>query len=159
MVGMLGLLSIYINRWGFAHFASRYLGPYLVVNFWLIFYTFMQHTDMALPHYDDSEWTFVRGALATIDRPYHAFDFFHHEIGTSHVLHHFFSRIPHYYAGEASRAIQPLLGQYYMYSPKNVFAAFWEQYRDCKFVDSDSKASTPGVLWFERSFRSKTRVN
>jgi fatty acid desaturase len=145
---MLGLLSVYINRLGFLHFATRYLGPYLIVNFWLIFYTFLQHTDKSLPHYEESgwfvvvcgcaffspdflslEWNFVRGALATIDRPYHVFDFFHHEIGTSRkssssflvfpfftienqdVLHHFFSRIPHYYAAEATLAIKPILGK------------------------------------------------
>lgn len=84
LVAMVGILSIYINRWGFGHFATRYLLPYMFVNFWLIFYTFMQHTDKKIPHYEDDEWNFVRGALATIDRPYHMFDFFHHEIGTSH---------------------------------------------------------------------------
>jgi omega-6 fatty acid desaturase (delta-12 desaturase) len=153
-VAMVGLLSIYINRWGFSHFATRYLMPYLVVNFWLIFYTFMQHTDKRIPHYDNSEWNFVRGALATIDRPYHMFDFFHHDIGTSHVCHHFFSRIPHYHAAEATVAFKKVLGDYYLSDSKNVFAAFWEQYTFCKYVDADQGAEK-GVLWFHRSEREQ----
>ncbi len=157
LVAMAGALSIWINRLGFHHFATRYLGPYLFVNAWLIFYTFLQHTDKALPHYEDNEWNYVRGALATIDRPYHAFDFFHHEIGTSHVLHHFFSRIPHYHAAEATRAIRPILGDYYMRSEKNVFVAFWEEYRDCKYVDSDTGSANPGIVWFRRSFRQEQK--
>merc|ERR1711991_446794 len=88
LVGWLGVLSIYINRMGAAHFVTRYLLPYMGVNFWLIFYTYMQHTDQRIPHYEPDEWNFVRGALCTIDRPYHAFDFFHHEIGTSHAERH-----------------------------------------------------------------------
>lgn len=148
LVAMLGVLSVYINRFGFYHFATRYLLPYLVVNFWLIFYTFMQHTDKKIAHYSEDQWNFIRGALATVDRPYHYLDFFHHEIGTSHVLHHFFSRIPHYHAAEATEAIIPILGEHYVYDPRNVFAAFWEEYVDCKFV-----VGNDGVLWFERSFK------
>ena len=152
LVGMVGLLSIWINRLGFVHFATRYGLPYLFVNAWLIFYTFMQHTDLKLPHYEAKEWNFVRGALATIDRPYHMFDFFHHEIGTSHVLHHFFSRIPHYHAAEATQAIKGVLKEYYNYDDRNVFAAFWQEYVNCKFVDADAGASD-GILWFKRSFK------
>lgn len=149
---MIALLAWDARTFGVAHLVTRYVLPYLVVNFWLIFYTFMQHTDKALPHYDTSEWTFIRGALATIDRPYHWIDFFHHEIGTTHVLHHFFSRIPHYHAAEATRAIRPILGKFYMQSSQNVFAAFWEQYRDCKFVDSDKNSGSDGVLWFRHKY-------
>jgi omega-6 fatty acid desaturase (delta-12 desaturase) len=149
LVVVLGLLSIWINRYGFAHFATRYLFPYLNVNFWLIFYTYMQHTSKDVPHYDDNEWTFIRGALATIDRPYHFLDFFHHHIGTSHVAHHFFSRIPHYHAAEATVHIKKVVGKYYVYDPENVFVAFWREFCACKFV-----AGKDGVLWFHSSLRS-----
>merc|ERR1711924_47819 len=46
------------------------LGPYLWVNFWLVLYTWLQHTSPEVPHFGDDEWTWVRGALCTIDRPY-----------------------------------------------------------------------------------------
>jgi hypothetical protein len=39
-----------------------------------------------------------------------------------------------------------------MKSDQNVFSAFWEQYRDCKFVASEDKS---GVLWFKRSHSAK----
>lgn len=148
LLAVLGLFSVYIRSFGFAHFVTRYLLPYLVVNFWLVFYTFLQHTDEKVPHYSEKEWTYLRGALATIDRPYHAFDFFHHEIGTSHVMHHLFSRIPHYHAAEATRAVLPLLGKHYVYDPTNIFVAAWRNFCNCKFVDGED------VLWFRRSFRS-----
>jgi omega-6 fatty acid desaturase (delta-12 desaturase) len=38
------------------------------VNHWLVLITFLQHTDPLLPHYRASEFTFTRGALATLDR-------------------------------------------------------------------------------------------
>lgn len=37
-----------------------------------------------------------------------------------------------------------------MYDPRNVFVAFWDEYKDCKFVIE--KDGESGVLWFERSF-------
>jgi omega-6 fatty acid desaturase (delta-12 desaturase) len=30
--------------------------------------TFLQHTHPNLPHYEDDEWDWIRGALATVDR-------------------------------------------------------------------------------------------
>lgn len=30
--------------------------------------TFLQHTHISLPHYDDKEWDWLRGAMATVDR-------------------------------------------------------------------------------------------
>lgn len=38
--------------------------PLLVVNGFLVLITFLQHTHPALPHYDSSEWDWLRGALA-----------------------------------------------------------------------------------------------
>lgn len=154
LVAMLVILSLWIKRFGFYHFATRYLFPYLNVNFWLIFYTYMQHTGSAVPHYDANEWTFVRGALATVDRPYGWLDFFHHHIGTSHVAHHFFSRMPHYHAAEATQHIKRVVGKYYLYDPTNVFVAFWHDFCKCKFVAGDN-----GILWFYRSLREMKKEN
>lgn len=47
-----------------------YVGPYLVVNSWLVLYTWLQHTDVNVPHYDDANFTQFKGALCTVDRPY-----------------------------------------------------------------------------------------
>ena len=47
---------------------AQYIGPYLVVNGYLTVITFLQHTDKDIPHYDESSWNWLKGALATIDR-------------------------------------------------------------------------------------------
>lgn len=77
------------------------------VNHWLVLITFLQHTDPLLPHYRAPEFTFIRGALATLDRNLlgdcgaimgwlgaHATN----GISETHVLHHVSSKIPHYHA-------------------------------------------------------------
>ena len=65
------------------------------VNWYLIMITYLQHTDLTIPHYRDGEHTFVRGALCTIDRSFGILDhFFHHISGMLALaeLHH--SHIP-----------------------------------------------------------------
>ncbi|KAJ3053448.1 Delta(12)-fatty-acid desaturase, partial [Quaeritorhiza haematococci] len=74
-----------------------YVIPYLFVNFWLVLITFLQHTDVKLPHYRGEEWSFLRGALATVDRDYGVLNHFFHHIGDTHVAHHLFSTMPHYH--------------------------------------------------------------
>lgn len=113
----------------------------------------MQHTSVDVPHFDASEWTFLRGALSTVDRPYHFVDFFHHNIGTSHVVHHLFSRLPHYHAAEATEALKRVLGSYYQYDPTPVFQAFWREYPKCRFVAPVAGAGGNGLLWFRPSFK------
>jgi omega-6 fatty acid desaturase (delta-12 desaturase) len=72
------------------------------VNSWLVTITLLQHTHPKLPHYNDKEWDWMRGALATVDRSYGFLDFFFHHIGDTHVAHHLFSAMPHYHAEEVS---------------------------------------------------------
>ncbi|KAJ1564138.1 Delta(12)-fatty-acid desaturase, partial [Nowakowskiella sp. JEL0078] len=64
---------------GFLEVAKFYLIPYLGVNFWLVFITYLQHTDEKVPHYREKGFIFARGALATVDRDYGILNhFFHH---------------------------------------------------------------------------------
>jgi omega-6 fatty acid desaturase (delta-12 desaturase) len=68
---------------------ALYVGPYLVVNAWLVTYTWLQHTSADVPHFEDPEWNWVLGAFQTIDRPYgRVVDRLHHHIGSTHVAHH-----------------------------------------------------------------------
>lgn len=46
------------------------MAPLMVVNFYLVLITLLQHTHPSLPHYDDAEWDWLRGALSTVDRDY-----------------------------------------------------------------------------------------
>merc|ERR1712094_91638 len=66
-----------------------------------------------VPHFGDDEWTWVRGALCTIDRPYAElfgfFDWMHPHIGSTHVRHHLFSNLPCYHAVEATKHLKAYL--------------------------------------------------
>ena len=65
-----------------------YGGPYLVVNMWLIIYTWLQHTDVDVPHLGSDDFSYMRGAFLTIDRPCAPL--------TTHASHPFLSSIPHH---------------------------------------------------------------
>lgn len=115
-----------------------YLGPYTWVNAWLVLYTWLQHTDPSVPHYGEGEWTWVKGGLSTIDRPYGIFDFFHHCIGSTHVAHHLFHEMPWYNAIEATAALKANLEPkgLYNYDPTNFVSAMWKIAHTCHYVDS-----------------------
>jgi fatty acid desaturase len=38
-----------------------YIGPYLVVNAWLVVITLLHHTDPDVPFYDETSWTWLNG--------------------------------------------------------------------------------------------------
>merc|ERR1712070_707243 len=113
------------------------MGAYLWTNFWLVLYTWLQHTDIDLPHFGEDEWTWVRGALCTIDRPYGPFDWMHHHIGSTHVAHHLFSYMPCYHAQEATKALKAYLEPkgLYHYDPRNFVSAAWHVAHTCHYVE------------------------
>lgn len=58
--------------------------------------TYLHHTHEKAAHYDAENWTFVQGALSTIDREFgfigrHIF----HGIVEYHVVHHLFPYVSH----------------------------------------------------------------
>ena len=98
-----------------------YWGPYLVMNAWLGIVTKLHHTDVDVPHLDDEEWTWMRGAFLTIDRPYYKWvDFLQHHIGSTHVVHHLCPKIPHYHAQEATKAVKEAFPNLYLFDPTPV---------------------------------------
>lgn len=114
---------------------ALYSGPYLVCNAWLVAYTWLQHTGEDVPHYDDADWSYVRGAFCTVDRPYgRLFDLVHHRIGSTHVAHHLVSRIPHYHAREATDAVAAAFPHLYRYDPTPVPVALWRAAERCVVV-------------------------
>lgn len=50
------------SAFGVAAVVKAYGVPYMIVNFWLVLITLLQHTHPALPHFDDREWEWLRGA-------------------------------------------------------------------------------------------------
>jgi omega-6 fatty acid desaturase (delta-12 desaturase) len=151
------LVGLFIISWnhGFLTVFLWYGAPYMWVNFWLVTYTWLQHTDPSVPQYGADEWTWVKGGLATIDRPYGIFDFFHHKIGSTHVAHHLFHEIPFYHADEATVAIKKYLEPkgLYNYNPAPWWKELWRVALTCHYVDS-----LDGVQYF-RSFNDLPRSN
>ncbi|XP_020592844.1 LOW QUALITY PROTEIN: omega-6 fatty acid desaturase, endoplasmic reticulum isozyme 2-like [Phalaenopsis equestris] len=127
--------------------------PLLIVNAWLVLITFLQHTHPALPHYDSSEWDWLRGALATVDRDYGFLNRVFHNINDTHVAHHLFSTMPHYHAMEATKAIRPVLGDYYRLDTTPVVKAMWREARECIYVESEQDKGKPkGVFWYRNVY-------
>ena len=68
----------------------------------------------------------------SIDRPYgRIIDTLHHRIGSTHVAHHLFSRLPHYHAAEATIAIREAFPDSYRFDPTPIPLALWRVGTDC----------------------------
>lgn len=65
---MVGVLLYWLRTYGFAAVFFYYLAPLIVVNSHLVGITFLQHTDVNIPHFSEKEFTWLRGALCTVDR-------------------------------------------------------------------------------------------
>ncbi|KAJ3206495.1 Delta(12)-fatty-acid desaturase [Clydaea vesicula] len=137
-IGVLFTISILVylsNIFSFLDVAKYYIVPYLVVNGFLVLITFLQHTHPDIPHYRGEEWSFLAGALATVDRDYGILNYFFHHIGNTHVAHHLFSKMPHYHAQEATEAIKKVLGSYYKFDNKGIFQALIDTMNECRYVE------------------------
>jgi omega-3 fatty acid desaturase (delta-15 desaturase) len=136
--------------------ARYYLAPYLVFVFWMDLVTYLHHTDPQVPWRRGEAWSFLRGALATVDRDYGWLAHVHHHIGT-HVAHHLFPTIPHYHLREATQAIRPRLGNHYRHSDEPMTVAFLRAFRLCRVVPD-----TGGVVFYTpapTSSDSRPRTN
>ena len=103
-----------VHTWGLAMVVKVYLIPQCICNFYLTSITFMQHTHPDVPHFGPDEWTWLRGAISTIDRTMGPFiDSKLHHIADAHVAHHVFSDMPFYGAKLATPYIKEHLGEYY----------------------------------------------
>jgi fatty acid desaturase len=92
ILAVIGALYMIGCQIGFPALALLYIQPYLWCNHWIVAITFLHHTHPKLPRYDAEAWTFLRGALATVDRNLgwsgkHLL----HNIADYHVIHHLFS--------------------------------------------------------------------
>ena len=142
IIGLFKLFSIF----GLIPLLAFYFGPLIVVNCWLVIYTWLHHTETDVPHLSNSEFTFVRGAFLTIDRPYgKIINFLHHNIGSSHVIHHIYSNIPHYHAKEATLAIKKAFPKIYLYNPEPIYKALWNI--SCNCIAVDSKKEKGQYIW------------
>ncbi len=146
-IAIICLLSL-LNRFGFTSIFLMYIGPLLVVNCWLVIYTWLHHTDTDVPHLGGSEFSFIRGAFLSIDRPYgRIIDFLHHHIGSTHVIHHIAPTIPHYHAKEATLAIKKAFPKVYLYNPTPIYKALWNVAANCIAVKADK--DNERYLWYK----------
>jgi len=146
MVAMLGVLGYACQVFGVRQMVALYLIPQMIVNIYLTCITFMQHTHEAVPHYDEKEWTWLRGGLATVDRSMGVwFDRRLHHIADSHVCHHLFSDMPFYGAKAATPSIAEHCGKYYRSRVStfcgSVYLGFWRDFywtmKSCLVVGQD----------------------
>lgn len=141
-IGILLQLTVlyfwYQNYGGWSVLINWFL-PYIGVNHWLVFITYLQHSDPQMPHYEAEQWNFARGAAATIDREFPFIGpYLFHDIIETHVAHHYCSRIPFYHGRDATEAIKKVMGKHYMYSDENMWLTLWKTARYCQFVDGDN---------------------
>lgn len=136
------------SAYGFSWVFFIYGGPLIVSNAFVVIVTYLQHTHLSLPHYNSTEWDWLRGALCTIDRSYGTFlNYVLHNVSDTHVVHHLFSTLPHYHAKEATKAIKPLLGDYYQVDDTPFLKALWRESKKCIYVEEDEKHQ--GVFWYD----------
>ncbi len=130
--GMIVGLIFLISKFGFFAIITMYFGPLLVVNCWLVIYTWLHHTDSDVPHLSNKDFTFMKGAFLSIDRPYgRILNFLHHQIGSSHVVHHVCPTIPHYYAKKATFLIKKAFRKAYLFNPDPIHKAIWNISCNC----------------------------
>ncbi|XP_024630932.2 LOW QUALITY PROTEIN: omega-6 fatty acid desaturase, endoplasmic reticulum isozyme 1-like, partial [Medicago truncatula] len=146
------LLYFIASLKGFVWLICVYFVPLLIVNGFLVTITYLQHTHFSLPHYDSKEWDWLRGALATVDRDYGILIKVFHHITDTHVAHHIFSTMPHYHAMEATKAMKPILGEYYQFDDTPFYKALWREAKECLYVEQDEGTSQKGVYWYKNKF-------
>jgi len=134
LVLVLSLFAWICYTYSVVFFLKYYFVPYLWVNFWLVLITYLHHTDVKVPHYRGEEWSFIRGALCTVDRDYGFLNVVLHHIGDTHVAHHLFSTMPHYHCQEATKHLKALLGRYYIQDNTPILTAVWRNWKSCHFV-------------------------
>ena len=149
-----GLIILVINN-GIFPILGMYFGPLLVVNCWLVIYTWLHHTDSDVPHLSNSEFSFMKGAFLSIDRPYgKILNTLHHNIGSSHVVHHVCPTIPHYHAKEATNKIKKAFNKAYLFNPMPIHKALWNIACNCIAVKSDMN---DGIYAWHSSYRKKIK--
>jgi acyl-lipid omega-3 desaturase len=117
-----------ICQYNFYVFIEWYGMSWLVFAWWLTTVTYLQHHDNTVDDtvvFGPTSWTFLRGALQTVDRSYGSWiDRRTHHITNCHLIHHLFIHIPHYHLERATHHLYKYLkenGVEYKYRPTPYF--------------------------------------
>ncbi|KAD5317546.1 hypothetical protein E3N88_17492 [Mikania micrantha] len=152
----LGLLAVFyaikllVEAKGAAWVTCMYGVPVLGVSVFFVLITYLHHTHLSLPHYDSTEWNWIKGALSTIDRDFGFLNRVFHDVTHTHVLHHLISYIPHYHAKEARDAIKPILGEFYKIDRTPIFKAMYREAKECIYIEPDEDGKHKGVYWYHK---------
>ncbi|KAK0198431.1 fatty acid desaturase-domain-containing protein [Armillaria mellea] len=133
------VMVLLLSYAGPSFFFKYYLIPYLLTNHWIVMFTYLHHSDPTIPHYRKAEWSFLRGAAATVDRPLLGWmgRFFFHNISHDHVAHHFFSSAPFYNGPAITQIVKNVLGASYNYDSTPSFYALYRSFTQCLFVEEE----------------------
>ncbi|XP_076892986.1 delta(12)-fatty-acid desaturase FAD2-like [Bidens hawaiensis] len=156
-IGLLSLVYLVFKAsmaYGLAWVFCVYLGALTVTNMLIVIVTYLQHTHPSLPHYDDSAWNWMNGALVTVDRDFgQVLNRVLNRVTDTHVVHHLFSYLPHYHAVEATKAIKPILGEFYQFDSTPFYKALWRESKVCLFIEPDeSDGERRGVFWYSNKY-------
>ncbi|KAF5802166.1 Delta(12) fatty acid desaturase DES8.11 [Helianthus annuus] len=154
-IGMLAVfyaIKLLVAAKGAAWVTCMYSIPVLGVHmfFVLVTCTTPVHTHLPLPHYDSTEWVWIKGALLTIDRDFGFLNRVFRDVTHTHVLHHLISYIPHYHAKEARDAVKPVMGEYYKIDRTPIFKAMWREAKECIYIEPDQDSEHKGVYWYHK---------
>ncbi len=145
VISMLVLLGLAAVQGSPARVLCVYGLPYLVINAWLVGYTWLHHTDLDIPHFASGDWTWAKGALLTVDRPYGPLlNLLHHGIGATHVCHHVNPRIPHYNAWRGTALLRQTFPLLVRHDPTPIHQALWRVASRCSVV----RQANPGEGFF-----------
>jgi fatty acid desaturase len=152
VLAMLLILGLAAMAWSPARVLCVYGLPYLVINAWLVGYTWLQHTDPNIPHFTNSDWSWAKGALQTVDRPYgRLLNVLHHGIGATHVCHHVNPSIPHYNAWRGTALLRQRFPLLVRYDPTPIPQALWRIASRCAVV---RQANPTGGFFYQLQERS-----
>ncbi|KAI1338333.1 fatty acid desaturase-domain-containing protein [Xylariaceae sp. FL0016] len=133
-------------KFGSSTMMWTYVLPWMWVNHWIVMITYLHHTSPTLPKYSPKSWSYLRGALATVDRnPGPVLKYMFHHIIDLHVIHHLFPRVPHYHAQEATDAIKPILGDHYHVDKGSYLRALWVAFTQCQWIEADPDKTQSAV--------------
>ncbi|THH32541.1 hypothetical protein EUX98_g1641 [Antrodiella citrinella] len=139
LVVMSSILYRLTSIYGWQAFVAYYFIPYMLCNHWIVLCTFLHHSDPTLPHYRKEEWTWVRGAIATVDRPVLGWigRFFFHNVSHDHIAHHLFSHAPFYNQPQITEVLRSVLMEDYNYDPTNSLYALYRSFTECVFIEDE----------------------
>ncbi|KAF9482833.1 delta-12 fatty acid desaturase [Pholiota conissans] len=136
---MSSILYLWTREVGLSNFLKLYFVPYILANHWIVMLTYLHHTDPTIAHFRNKQWSFLRGAVSTVDRPLlgWAGRFFLHNVSHDHVAHHLFSSIPFYNQPQVTEAIKKVLKDDHNYDSTNTFRALYRTFTQCCFIEDD----------------------